>query len=68
MNPAPQPVNAECRLLRLPDVMQRVNLGKTTIYALVKRDEFPAPVKAGRTSLWRSDSIERWIEGLQNGL
>jgi len=49
-------------LLRLPAVIKRVGLGKTTIYERIRRDEFPKPVSLGRRArAWRASEIEKWI-------
>lgn len=49
-------------LLRLPAVMGRVGLKKSTIYARIRRKEFPRPVAIGRRArAWRSSEIEAWI-------
>ncbi len=49
------------RLLRLADVMDRVAMGKSTIYALVARNEFPAPMHLGRASRWLEEEVNQWI-------
>lgn len=51
----------EPRLIRLPELTQRLGLGKTTIYALIKQNAFPKPVKVGKASLWSSRSVSEWI-------
>ncbi len=35
---------------------------KTTIYGLIRRGKLPAPIKAGRCSLWRIVDLERWLD------
>ena len=50
-------------LLRLPQVLERVGLGKSSVYAMIHRKEFPAPIKIGdRISAWDSSAIDAWIE------
>jgi prophage regulatory protein len=49
-------------LLRLPDVIARVGLRRTAIYAAVQAGTFPQPIKLGRRCVaWDSYSIETWI-------
>jgi prophage regulatory protein len=49
-------------LLRLPDVLRRTGLRRSTMYALAKRNEFPGPIKIStRTSAWVADEVEAWI-------
>jgi prophage regulatory protein len=48
-------------LLRLPEVMKRTGLGRTTIYKLVGQRKFPAPVQlSGRAVGWRAEQIDDW--------
>lgn len=47
--------------LRLCDVTQRYKLGRSTIYRLIAKGCFPAPVKlAERASAWRLTEVEAW--------
>ncbi|MDR2646191.1 MAG: AlpA family transcriptional regulator [Holosporaceae bacterium] len=49
--------------LRLPQVMQLVPIGKTSIYDKIKKGEFPAQIKLGtKTSVWRREDIDAYIE------
>ena len=49
-------------LLRLPEVMKRTGLRRSTLYRAVKLLRFPTPLKIGiRCSAWRSDLIDAWI-------
>jgi prophage regulatory protein len=51
------------RLIRLPEVVQRSGLPRSSVYCLIKRSQFPAPVKISvRSSAWRLDLVDRWIE------
>lgn len=50
------------RLISLVDVMERVALGRTSIYQLIKTHEFPAPVKIQRASRWVDIEISDWIQ------
>lgn len=56
-------VGVENRMLRLPELSNRVGLGRTKIYEMIKEGEFPRPIKAGRASLWHSQAIEKWMQG-----
>ena len=56
-------MTAPVKLLRAAEVMDRCGIGRTMLYGLIKAGAFPAPVKVGRGSRWRSDEIDRWIEG-----
>jgi prophage regulatory protein len=50
------------RLLRLADVVERVALGKSTIYALIARNEFPLPLHLGNASRWLEHEVDEWIQ------
>lgn len=52
----------EDRLIRLPEVLARVGLRKTKVYALIAAGEFPKPVKLGRDSLWVESEVSAWIQ------
>lgn len=49
------------KLIRLPEVLKRVSLKKTTVYSLISEDEFPKPVKLGSVSAWVEHEIDQWI-------
>jgi len=50
------------RLIRLPEVLHRVGLGKSLVYALIREGTFPAPKRiGGRVSLWAESEIDQWI-------
>ena len=51
-------------LLRLPQVLARVNLSRFSIYEMLNREPpaFPRPLKLSRRAVcWASSSIDRWI-------
>jgi prophage regulatory protein len=52
-----------CQILGLHEVESAVNLKKSSLYAMIRRGEFPAQVSLGRRKAgWRSTDIEQWIE------
>lgn len=51
------------RLIRLPVVIERTGLSKSTIYARAAVDEFPKPVDLGNSlSAWVEDEVDAWID------
>ena len=53
---------SDMNLLRLPQLRQKIRMGRTTIYNKVKAGEFPAPVELpGSRIAWREDEIDAWI-------
>lgn len=50
------------RILRLPDVMQRLRISRSLIYAKIQAGEFPKPVWLGGNSRgWLESEIEAWL-------
>lgn len=51
------------QILTLEEVIQRVRLQKSWIYAAIKRNEFPAPIKSinARRTLFDASQIDQWI-------
>ena len=52
-------------LLRTNDVLKRTSLSKATLYRMLGRGQFPAPIKLGSKAVrfW-SHEVEAWIEQL----
>lgn len=49
-------------LLRLPQVMERTSLRRSTIYEMMKRGEFPRPIKASaRSNAWLPTEVDKFI-------
>jgi prophage regulatory protein len=50
------------RLLRLPAVMERCALGRSSIYAGMRNGTFVTPVRlSARAVGWREEEIDRWV-------
>ena len=53
--------------LRLPDVLRRYPVSKSTWWAGVRQGRFPKPVKLGeRCTAWRVEDIRALIENAAN--
>ena len=51
------------QILRLPEVSRQTGLPRSTIYALLAKNEFPLPVKLSQRSVgWVESEIITWIE------
>jgi prophage regulatory protein len=51
------------KALRLPTVIERTGLSRSSIYRLVQLGRFPAPVKLSeRASAWRESDVVAWLE------
>ncbi len=48
--------------LRLPQVLELIPVGKSTIYYLMQKGAFPKQVKLGpKLTVWRKSDIENYI-------
>ena len=48
---------------RLPVVMARTGLGRSSIYDKIRKDEFPPPINLGPRAVgWLADEVEEWIQ------
>lgn len=65
----PAPTNAPLpALLRLPEVIGRIRLGRSSVYAMVQAGVFPAPIRLGERSVaWREDEVEAWLKSRIDG-
>lgn len=53
------------QILRMPDVLQRTGLSRTTLWRRVKSGQFPRPLRLGgpnsRAVGWRSQDVLDWV-------
>lgn len=50
------------KLLRLPQVIERTSLRRSTIYEMMQKGSFPKPVKPNqRSNGWIEDEIIDWV-------
>ena len=50
-------------ILRLPAVISRTGLARSTIYLRLKEGEFPKPINLGERAVgWLEAEIDDWIE------
>ncbi len=58
----PLPPPPDEALLRQPEVVKRVGIGKTALWQMIARGEFPKPRKiTGRAVGWLASEITAWI-------
>ncbi|MXW16170.1 MAG: AlpA family transcriptional regulator [Gemmatimonadetes bacterium] len=61
-NPRNERTNPPIRFLRLPEVMKRTGLSRSTIYVRLAEGRFPRPVAlGGRAVGWIEAEIEEWV-------
>lgn len=52
------------RLLRTPEVVDRTGLGRTTLWRLERRGEFPRRRQVLANVVgWREEEVDEWIAG-----
>jgi len=49
------------RLMRLPDVLENVGLGRTAWFNLVRAGVAPRPIRIGRAVAWPSNEVQAFI-------
>ena len=50
-------------ILRLPSVIERTGLSRSTIYLMMSKNKFPLPISLGDRAVgWLEEDINRWIE------
>lgn len=53
-------------LLSIQEVSSIVNRGKTSLYDMMKRGDFPKAVKVGASTRWLASDVDEWISSLKN--
>ena len=50
-------------IIRLPEVISRTGLSRSSIYSFVKKETFPQPVKLGVRAIgWKTEEVSTWID------
>lgn len=51
------------QILRRPEVLEKVPICRSAMYAMIAAGEFPKPIKLGPRSVgWISTEIDEWLE------
>ena len=51
------------QIYRLPDVMKRTGLKRSSLYSAMQKDEFPKQISIGVRSVgWISQEVDKWLE------
>lgn len=51
------------QILRLPAVLERTGLGRSTLFAKIAANDFPRQIKLGlRASGWIAEEVDAWIQ------
>ncbi len=55
--------NQNTKILRLPQVMSKTGLSRSSIYAFMQKEEFPKAINIGARAIgWLKEDVNRWIE------
>lgn len=58
----PVPATLGPRILRIQEVTQRVGLGRSSLWRMVKEGHFPAPCRLGSRAVgWRDIEVDEWV-------
>jgi prophage regulatory protein len=53
---------------RLPDVLERVSVSRSSVYTWIAAGQFPKWITVGkRTAVWNSAEVDAWIEARLRG-
>lgn len=54
---------SKIKLLKLKEVIEKVGLGRSTIYLMMNRGEFPKPIKMGERKIyWLESDTDKFIK------
>ena len=55
------------KFMKLPDVIEKTGLSRSTIYLLMKKGDFPAQIKlGGKSVVWLEEDISQWQAQIVN--
>ena len=58
-------VTPEYRLIKMQEVLRICGMSRSTLYRLVAKGQFPAPLRLGpRAARWRLHDVIEWVDGL----
>ncbi|NSZ63501.1 AlpA family phage regulatory protein [Agrobacterium tumefaciens] len=49
------------RFLRVKQVLERVPVGRTTIWRMTETGEFPRSIKIGSSTVWVESEVDEWM-------
>jgi prophage regulatory protein len=54
---------AQHQIIRLPAVLTRTGLSRSSVYAAISKNAFPAPLPLGARSVgWLEADVDAWLE------
>jgi len=59
----------EEKFLRIADVMDFTGLAKSTVWAWVKEERLPTPIKlSSRVTVWKQTELDEWMTAQSEGI
>lgn len=52
---------SDIRLLRIDQVLEKVPVGRSSLYRMIRAGEFPEPSKRDGMSFWSGSEVDNWI-------
>ena len=57
----------EYKLYRIKQLIELLNISRSTIWLWIKQDQFPEPIKLGKnTTVWKSSEIDECIKNKES--
>ena len=53
-------------LMRIPQILEIMPISRATFCSMVKKGEFPKPIKIGRSSLWTQEQVQAYMRQKAN--
>ena len=54
------------KYLRIKEVVEKLSVGKSTIYAWIKQGRFPEPIRITQyCAVWKDADIDEWVRSKQ---
>lgn len=50
------------KIIKLPEVIEYTALSRSSIYAYIQQNKFPAPIRLGKRAVgWSMEAIQKWV-------
>lgn len=58
---------SEDRLIKLPTVLELIQISRSNWYAMIANGKAPKPLKINRASFWSLQEVQEFIEKIKQG-
>lgn len=45
-------------------LVEKLQMGRSTLWAWVKQGRFPQPIRCGKYTAWRASDVQEWLDKL----